>query len=179
LKKASWIILTAAASLTLLGGLASLSNAYFNGQERIGGVAIETLAAGNGEVVTAIRARRSTAASYACGFAVLILALTIGPYRRGDAWAWWAILAGTLTLTLLALARVAFLGTRSGAGTALVQLVVMGLGLALDVPKRGTMPVLVLLLAVLAPASARAETHHLVPTAGVPTFEVRPPILTV
>ena len=135
MKRASWIILAAAASLTLLGSLASLSNAYFAGAERIGGVSIGELASGRPEVITALRARRATAAAYAAGFAVLLLAITLGPYRRGDVWAWWAILAGTLTVALLALARIPFLGTQSGAGTALALLVVVGLGLALD-PRR-------------------------------------------
>jgi hypothetical protein len=128
---ASWIIVTLAAALTLLGSLASLSNAYFGGQERFAGVTIEALANGNAEVVTNLRARRATAAAYAAGFAVLLLAIAVGPYRTGSTWAWWAILAGTLTETLLAMARVPFLGTRSGAGTALYTLIAVGLGLAL------------------------------------------------
>jgi hypothetical protein len=139
-KRASWIILAAAASLTLLASLASLSNAYFVGAERIGGVTIEELASGRPEVITALRARRATAAAYAAGFAVLLLAITFGPYRRGDVWAWRAILAGTLTVALLALARIFFLGTRSGTGTALVFLVVVGLGLALDPRRARAMP---------------------------------------
>src|SRR5262249_989669 len=121
-KTASWIILALAAVLTLLGSLASLANAYFKGPEGIAGVAIQDLAGGREEVGPAVRARRATAASYGAGFAVLVLAITLGPYRRGDRWAWYALLAGTLTETLLAMARVPFLGTRSGAGTALVTL---------------------------------------------------------
>ncbi len=132
MKRASWIILVVAGGLTLLASLASLSNAYFSGAERIGGVTIGELASGRPEVITALRARRATAAAYAAGFAVLLLAIVLGPYRRGDRWAWWAILAGALTFALLAMARVAFLGTRSGASTALVFLVVVGIGLALD-----------------------------------------------
>src|ERR1700682_965389 len=34
-------------------------------------------------------------------------------------------------------------------------------------------------LLLAAPVPLRAETHHLVPTAGHPTFAVRPPVLTV
>jgi amidase len=180
-KTASWIILAVAASLTLLGSLVSLSNAYFSGQERIAGVTLERLADGNPDVVTALRARRATAASYAAGFGALLLVLALGPYRRGDAWAWWTVLVGTLTETLLAMARVPFLGTRSGAGTALVTLIVVGLALALDARRgRGTPVVVVAALALLAPATpARAETHHFKPTVGYPTFGVRPPVLTL
>jgi acetamidase/formamidase/creatinine amidohydrolase/Fe(II)-dependent formamide hydrolase-like protein len=176
-KRASWIVLAIAGALTLLGSLASLSNAYFSGPDQIGGVPLAKLADGNPEVITAVRARRATAAAYGAGFAVLLLAITLGPYRRGDPWAWWAILAGTLTETLLAMARVPFLGTRSGAGTALVQLVVIGIGLALGAGRLRTLPAAVVLLGLAAPA--QAETHRLVPKVGHPTFAVRPPILTV
>ena len=132
MKRASWIILVVAAGLTLLGALASLTNAYFRDVESLGGTSVRTLAGDRQDVVTAAHARRATAASYAAGFAVLLLAIAVGPYRRGDVWAWWAILSGALTFALLAIARVAFLGTWSGAGTALVFLVVIGIGLALD-----------------------------------------------
>jgi hypothetical protein len=141
-KKASWIVLTLAVSLLLFGSLASISNAYFFGQEQIGGVSLKDLANGNADVITALRARRATAASYAAGFGTLLLLITLGPYRRGDVWAWWTILIGTLTQTLLALARVPFLGTQTGAGTALVTLIVVGIGLALDARRiRGGPPV--------------------------------------
>src|SRR5207237_6678205 len=122
MKRASWIVLVVAASLTLFASLASLSNAYFGRQDRLGGVTLEELSAGHTEVSNAVHARRATAASYAAGFAVLLLAITLGPYRRGDRWAWWAILAGTLTETLLSLARVPMLGMWSGTVPALIQL---------------------------------------------------------
>ena len=146
MKKASWIVLALAAVLTLLGSLASLSNAYFDGQDALGGVALEKLADGNPEVMRAVRARRATAAAYGAGFAVLLLAITLGPYRRGDPWAWYAILAGTLTETLLTFARVPLIGTKAGASTALIQLVVIGIGLALGAGRLRTLPVAALLL---------------------------------
>src|SRR5262245_66387285 len=71
----------------------------------------------------------------------LFLAITLGPYRRGDVWAWWALLAGILVVSGLILLRVPLLGIQlgtaaavTGAGTALasiVQLAVTGLVLAL------------------------------------------------
>jgi hypothetical protein len=140
MKTASWIVLAVAGALTLLGSLASLGNAYFKGPERIGGVALETLANGNADVVTALRARRATAAAYGAGFAAFLLAITLGPYRRGDRWAWWAILIGTLTQTVLAMARVVFLGTTAGVAAALLTLVVVGIGLALGAGRLGAAP---------------------------------------
>ena len=178
MKTASWILLALAGALTLLGGLASLSNAYFDGPERFAGVSIDALANGNADVIIALRARRATAAAYAAGFAAFLLVLTLGPYRRGEPWAWYAILVGTLTETLLTFGRIPFLGTRAGTGTALAQFVVVGLGLALGAGRLRKLPVAVLLL-VAAASPARAETHHLVPKVGYPTFAVRPPVLTV
>jgi len=178
MKTASWILLALAGALTLLGSLASLSNAYFGGGDRFAGVSMDTLANGNAEVITVLRARRATAAAYAAGFAAFLLVITLGPYRRGDRWAWYAILVGTLTETLLTFARIAFLGTKAGTLTALLQLVVVGLGLALGAGRLRPTPALLLLLFLCAPG-ARAETHRLVPKVGYPTFAVRPPVLTV
>jgi hypothetical protein len=57
--------------------------------------------------------------------------VTIGPYRRGDTWAWWAVLVSTLVMTIGSVLRIPFLGTRLGATVSLIQLGVIGLGLAL------------------------------------------------
>ncbi len=178
MKTASWILLALAGALTLLGSLASLSNAYFDGTERFAGVSIDVLANGNADVITALRARRATAAAYAAGFAAFLLVLTLGPYRRGEPWAWYAILVGTLTETLLTFGRIPFLGTRAGTGMALAQFVVVGLGLALGAGRLRKLPVAVLFLVAVA-SPARAETHHFAPKVGYPTFAVRPPVLTV
>jgi hypothetical protein len=141
MKTASWILLTLAGVLTLLGSLVSLGVAYGSAEDRLGPVTLTELASGRPEVATAVRARRATAAAYGAGFATLFLAITLGPYRRGDIWAWWALLGGMLIVSSLILLRVPFLGIRlgtptavPGAGTALsslIQLAVVGLGLAL------------------------------------------------
>jgi hypothetical protein len=142
MKTSSWVILVVAGVLTLLGSLFSLSVAYGSVvEDRIGPASLAELSVGRPEVATAVRARRATAAAYGAGFATLFLAITLGPYRRGDVWAWWALLAGTLVVSVLILLRIPFLGINlgapsavTGAGTAittLVQLGVVGLGLAL------------------------------------------------
>ena len=148
MKKASWIILVVIGALTLLGSLFSVGVAYFSVlEDKIGPATLAELSAGRPEVATAVRARRATAAAYGAGFATLFLAITLGPYRRGDVWAWWALLAGTLVVSVLILLRVPFLGINlgapaavTGAGTALstlVQLAVAGLGLALGAGRLG------------------------------------------
>ena len=141
MKTASWIILVVVGALTLLGSLVSLSIAYGSDRDQIGPASLAELSVGRPEVATAVRARRATAAAYAAGFATLFLAITLGPYRRGDVWAWWALAAGTLVVSVLILLRVPFLGIRLGASAALVQLVVVGLGLALGAGRmRGSSP---------------------------------------
>jgi hypothetical protein len=127
---ASWVLLTLVGGLNLLASLGSSWVAYQTGQDQIGPVSLSELAGGRPEVATAIRARRGTAAAWAAGFATLFLFIVLGPYRRGDVWAWWAVLAGALVVALLLLARIPFLGTRgggAGAGAVLISAVVVAL----------------------------------------------------
>ncbi len=141
MKTASWVLLTLVGALTLLGGLLSLGIAYGTERDQIGPASLTELSAGRPEVATAVRARRATAAAYGIGFATLFLAITLGPYRRGDVWAWWSLLAGILAVSVPIVLRVVFLGIRLstpsavvGAGTALntlMQLFLVSLGLAL------------------------------------------------
>ncbi len=137
MKTASWIILLLVGTLLLLGSLESANIAYRPHRERIGGVALSELAAGNAHVEAALKARRGTAAAFAAGFATLFLFLVLGPYRRGERGAWGAILTGTLVLTGLVLLRQPALGIgpRSpGGGTSVEVLLLLGLvavGLAL------------------------------------------------
>jgi len=141
MKTASWVLLALAGGLTLLGSLASLAIAYATDRDQIGPASLTELSAGRPEVATAVRARRATAAAYGAGFATLFLAIALGPYRRGDVWAWWALLAGMLVVLVLIMLRVPLLGIRLstpsavvGAGTALntlIQFLVVSLGLAL------------------------------------------------
>jgi hypothetical protein len=142
MKKASWMVLAAVGAVTLLGSLGSLAVAYGTERDQIGPLTLRELSAGMPDVATAIRARRATAAAYAAGFAILFLAIVLGPYRRGEVWAWWALLGGMLTVTILVLLRHLFLGVplgdplaATGASTTIsssVQLLVVSLGLGLD-----------------------------------------------
>jgi hypothetical protein len=115
MKTASWVILALVGVLTMLGSMASCYVAYRARDEQIGPVSLSQVAGGQPELATALRARRGTAAAYAGGFAALFLAITLGPYRRGDAWAWWALLGGTAFLSIVILLRVPFLDTKAGA----------------------------------------------------------------
>ena len=138
MKTASWVLLALAGVATLAISLVSAARAYGTYRDRIGGVRVSELAAGRPEVETGVRARRATAAAYAAGFATLFLLISVGPYRRGDVWAWWALLVGILVVSVLILLRVPLLDTglggSIGGGTAngsLTQLLIVGMGLAL------------------------------------------------
>ena len=137
MKTASWVPLAVVGALMLLGSFASLYTAYSKSsgpRDALGpGATVEDVKAWRPDVAIAIRARRATAAAFAAAYAVLFLAVVLGPYRRGDAWSWWALLAAALTLGILIAARVPALGTRLGAGTGLVQLAVVIVALLLDV----------------------------------------------
>ena len=129
MKTVSWIILLVVGALTVLGSLESANIAYRPHQDRIAGVTLTELAAGKADVETGLKARRGTAASFAAGFATLFLFIVLGPYRRGDRWAWWAILVGTLVVAVLVLVRMPALGIgpRSpGGGTSVEVLLLMG-----------------------------------------------------
>ena len=136
LRTTSTWLLGIAGSLVLLASVISANLAY-RGQYPIGGTtSVEEVAAGRPGIEVALRAIRGTSAAYAAGFAALFLTVVFGPYRRGERWAWWALLAGTLAVVLISLGRVPFLGVamgRAGTGPALVQTGAIVLALLLDV----------------------------------------------
>jgi hypothetical protein len=111
MKTASWVLLAVVGVLTLGYSLLSAERAYGTYNDRIGGVSVKELSAGRPEVDTAIRARRATAAACSAGFATLFLLISVIPYRRGEVWAWWALLVGILVFSVLILLRVPLLGT--------------------------------------------------------------------
>jgi len=133
MRTVSWVLLALLGAATLVISLLSANVAYRAPEDQIGPVTLEELAGGRADVATALRARRGTAAAYAAGYGVLFLAIAIGPYRRGERWSWWALVAGTLVLAAVSLIRVPVLGTQLGAGAALTQLGIAIVALLLDV----------------------------------------------
>jgi len=135
LRTTSWVLLAIVGALILLGSVASATLAY-RGDYPIGAMPVAEVAAGRAGLETALRAVRGTAAAYAAGYAVLFLATVLGPYRRGEKGAWWAILAGMLAVVLVTLARVPLLGIpvpQAGTGAAVTQGGIVLLALLLDV----------------------------------------------
>ncbi len=131
MKKASWVLLCVLGVLILVFSLLSAMNAYW----RDWGIGPTTLTkiemvAPGAEV--ALRGSRATAAAFGVGFAVLFLTIVLGPYRRGEVWAWWALLGSMLSFAAVALLRVPLLGTTLGTTPAVVPLIVVQVALLLD-----------------------------------------------
>jgi hypothetical protein len=134
LRTVSWILLTVVGALTLLVSFASANLAY-RGDYPIGGTPVADVAAGRPEILTALRGIRGTSAAYGAGFAVLFLATVLGPYRRGEKSAWWALLAAAAIIALVSVARL-WIGIpfgSGGTGPAVIQCGLILLGLLLDV----------------------------------------------
>ena len=134
MKKASWILLTVLGVAITLLSLVSALHAYRTGDDYgIGDSRVSKVAAGDAGVATALRGIRGTSAAYAAAYGVLFLAIVLGPYRRGEAWAWKALLIAGLTQCVLVLLRIPILGTQLGVFGAATPVVLLVVGLLLDV----------------------------------------------
>ena len=134
LRTVSWALLALVGVGVFLIALTSANLAY-RGDYPVGGVSIGEVAAGRDAVLEGLRGSRGTAAAWGAAWAALFLAVVIGPYRRGDVATWWGILASVLVLGAVVGARVMFLESQAGTGTALVILVVVLVALLLDVKR--------------------------------------------
>jgi hypothetical protein len=132
--KISWVLLVVVGALVLLVSLLSANLAY-RGDFPVGGVSIGEIASGRDAVLVGLRGARGTAAAWGAAWAVLFLAVVLGPYRRGDVASWWGILASLLALGAVAGARVLFIGSQAGTGTPLILLVLGIVALLLDVKR--------------------------------------------
>lgn len=133
LKTASWVILTVLGALVVIFSLVSAWWAYGGSNYPIGPTSVAQIATAHEGVGPALRAIRGTSAAYAAAYGVLFLAIVLGPYRRGEVWAWWAILGGVAVLAIITALRVPTLGVARGIEGVLTQLTVGLVGLLLDV----------------------------------------------
>jgi hypothetical protein len=130
--KAAWIMLLVMAAVLVLGGLGSLATAYRTGNESIAGFKSQDLARMNPELLSALRGRRATAASLSVMAGLLIAWIGTTAFRRGEKWAWWALLTSVGLGAALSLLRVMMLDLKLGAGNAAALLVwlVVALGIS-------------------------------------------------
>jgi len=134
MKKASWILLTVVGVAITLISLVSAVHAYRTSDDYgIGHSRVSRVAGGDAGVATALRGIRGTAAAFGAAYGVLFVAIVLGPYRRGDPWAWKALLAGGLTVFVIVMLRIPILGTQRGVSAAVTLIVPLVVGLLLDV----------------------------------------------
>lgn len=128
-----WILLLLlAAALTLL----SINSTYLPLMSRPDGVTssvtIDDIGAKTSpEVATALRGRRVTAATWALAYGIMLWGVLLVPYRRGERWAWWAILLSLVVSQLLSLARIPLLDTQQGAAASAILIGMALVGLLL------------------------------------------------
>ena len=134
LRTVSWILLAVVGVGVFLIALVSANLAY-RGDYPVGGVSIVEIAAGRDAVLEGLRGSRGTAAAWGAAWAALFLSVVLGPYRRGDVATWWGLLASVLVLGTVVGARVLFIKSQAGTGTALVILVVVLVALLIDVKR--------------------------------------------
>src|ERR1044072_4601778 len=120
---ASWVILLVVLTAAALISLQSLRLAYTGNQDSlITGFTLDQLRAtgdqirehGGEDAIKALKGRRATAATWALAYALLALIVVFGADRRGERWAWWAVLVSLGVSQLLSLARAPMLATTSG-----------------------------------------------------------------
>lgn len=134
MKKASWILLTVLGVAITFFSLISAVHAYRTSDDyAIGGSRVSKVAGGDAGVANALRGIRGTSAAFGAAYGVLFLAIVLGPYRRGEVWAWKALLIAGLTQCVLVLLRIPILGTQLGVSAAATPVVLLIVGLLLDV----------------------------------------------
>lgn len=134
MKKASWILLTILGVAITFFSLVSAVHAYWTDDDyRVGPLRVSEVAPGDPRVATALRGIRGTSAAFGAAYGVLFLTIVLGPYRRGEVWAWKALLVAGLTQSVLVLLRIPILGTQLGVSAAVTPVVLLLTGLLLDV----------------------------------------------
>ena len=128
-----WVLLLLlAAALTLL----SINSTYIPLVSRPDGVTSSVTVDDIGakvspEVATALRGRRVTAATWALAYGLMLWGVLLVPYKRGERWAWWAILLSIVVSQLLSLARIPMLDTQQGAAASAILIGMALVGLLL------------------------------------------------
>lgn len=134
---ASWVILLVVSGAIALFSAQSLWIAYTgrpDGLTREYSIA-QIQEQGGDQAVKAFRGRRATAATWALGYALLAIAVTWIPYRRGEKWAWWALLASLGLSQFLSLIRAIMLVTGEGLNTPAILLAFSLLALLAGAPR--------------------------------------------
>jgi hypothetical protein len=134
---ASWVILLVVSGAIVLLSARSVWIAYTgkpDGLTREYSIA-QIQEQGGDQAVKAFRGRRATAATWALGYALLAIAVTWIPYRRGEKWAWWALLGSLGLSQFLSLIRAIMLVTGEGLNAPAILLAFSLLALLAGAPR--------------------------------------------
>lgn len=133
----SWVILVVVSAFIILFSAQSLWIAYTGRPDTLAPeyTLTQIEEKGGDPAVKAFRGRRATAATWALAYALLAIAVTWVPYRRGEKWAWWALFVSLGLSQFLSLARAIALGTTAGTATPAVLLAFVLLGLMAGAPR--------------------------------------------
>lgn len=136
----SWVILIIVSAAIVLFSAESLWIAYAGRPDRLSPeYSLTQIAEQGGEqAAKAFRGRRVTAATWSLGYALLALTVIWIPYRRGERWAWWAILVSLGVSQFLSLGRALALATTAGTAVPAILLSFVLLGLLAGVPRMFT-----------------------------------------
>lgn len=134
---ASWVILLVVSAAIILFSALSLWRAYTGKQDGLTRdyTLTQIEEQGGEQAVKAFRGRRATAATWALAYSLLAVAVIWIPYRRGERWAWWALLISLGVSQFLSIVRAIALATTAGAGTPGILLAFVLLGLLAGVPR--------------------------------------------
>ena len=134
---ASWVVLLVVSAGIALLSLQSLAVGYGKSDETLTAAysTVQIREQGGEEAFKAFKARRVTAATWALAFALLAIAVILVPYRRGEQWAWWALLVAMGLSQILSIARAVAIPTTSGAGTSGLLLAFTLMGLMAGAPR--------------------------------------------
>jgi hypothetical protein len=126
-----WVLLAILGLALTAGGAASLATAY-RGSETFAGVPLDRFSELDPDLPNVLRARRATAAFYALSCGLLLGWVATNAFRRGEKWAWWAVLTSLGFGCAGSLLRLPLLGVRAGTETAGAILVVAVVALAIS-----------------------------------------------
>jgi hypothetical protein len=134
---ASWVILLIVSGAIVLFCFLSLWVAYTGKPDGLTrDYSLTQIQEQGGDLaVKAFRGRRATAATFAIGYGLLALAVTWIPYRRGEKWAWWALLISMGLSQFLSLVRAVMLVTADGLSTPAILLAFSLLALLAGAPR--------------------------------------------
>jgi hypothetical protein len=132
----SWILLLLLAGAVTLFAIGSAVNATGSNPDALTpAFGTDQLATIDPEAVTAVRGRRLTASAWALAFGILAALVVLVPYRRGERWAWWALLISLGASQVLSLLRVVTLNTQQGAAASGVLLAILLVALLAGAPR--------------------------------------------